>query len=403
MECIETNYGSTLVFCVDATEFDKSDKAMSCAQVKVRMFEVESPNLSNHGHWKCDLTETMQRSTQAVGLELSLQWVRHSGTGSSQESLKSNDFISQIKSIKVRSDSTLSELLVDKVDGESIRKGESIQVKLEAGRIAGCGRYKFRVSLHTQDVSRTRFLDKPLFTSFLDLDTSFDPVDCMENTRPDVCFRFPVSRHCAEPTVVCAHSSELKGSTYMLNKMAELSQEQSLVKKEKDTDHIFECTITEFSPMVFRVMLQYMYTGKLTLQPHSNYNQQSGDISCAERCHFENLYRIAERYEVQSLKETTLKAIRHTLNMSIAISLLTKISLDDLEADDVGHTEKAYQQSVKMMAMDIVKEYILFFGTEIFVLQTEKRPEDLSIRERQHMVSHLGEYVLANLGYLWSV
>lgn len=127
MECIEKNYGSTLVFCVDATEFDKSDKAMSCAQVKVRMFEAESPNLSNHGHWKCDLTETMQRSTQTVGLELSLQWVRHSGTGSSQESLKSDDFISQIKSIKVRSDSTLSELLVNKVDGKSILKGESIQ------------------------------------------------------------------------------------------------------------------------------------------------------------------------------------------------------------------------------------------------------------------------------------
>lgn len=224
----------------------------------------------------------------------------------------------------------------------------------------------------------------------------------MENTRPDVCFRFPVSRHCAESTVVCAHSTELKGSTYLLNKMAELSQEQVLVKKEKDTDHIFECTITEFSPMVFRVMLQYMYTGKLTLQSHSNYNQQSRDISCAERCHFENLYRIAERYEVQSLKETTLKAIRHTLNMSIAISLLTKISLDDLEGDDVGHAEKAYQQSVKMMAMDIVKEYIWFFGTKIFVLQTDKRPEDLSIREGQHMVSHLGEYVLVNLGCLWS-
>ncbi|KAG0021191.1 hypothetical protein BGZ82_011403 [Podila clonocystis] len=402
MEYVEQNYGSTLVFCVVATEFDKSDKALSRAQVKMRMFEAESPNLGSHGHWKCDLTETIQGSTRTVGLQLSLQWVRQGGTDSSQESLKSDGLISQIKSIKVRSDSTLSELLVDTVDGQSILKGESIQVKLEAKRVVRCGRYKFRVSLHTQDISRVRLLDKPIFTSFLDLDTSFDPVEFKEDTCPDVSFRFPVSRHCAESTVVCAHSSELKESGYLLNKMAKLSLEQAWIKKERDTDHIFECTVTEFSPMVFRVMLQYMYTGEMVLQPHSNYSQQSRDHIHAERCHFEDLYRIAERYEVQTLKELVLKAIRHTLNMSIAISLLTKISLDDLEGDDVGNAEKAYQQSVKAVAMDIVKEYIVFFGAEVFVLQADKRPEDLSIRERQHMIFHLGEYVLANLGRLWS-
>ncbi|KAG0086789.1 hypothetical protein BGZ92_007869 [Podila epicladia] len=366
------------------------------------MFEAESPNLSTHGHWKCGLTETMQRNTKTVSLELSLQWVRHNDTGSHQESLKSDDFISQIKSIKVHSDSTLSELHVCKVDGLSILKGDSIQVKLEAERTARCGQYKFRITLHTQDVSQARFLAKPFFTSFLELDTSFDPVESMENTRPDVFFRFPVSRHCAESTVICAHSSELKGSKYFLNKLAEKNQEHGWLKKEKDTNHIFESTINEFSPMVFRVMLQYMYTGKLALQSQINYNQQSRDKTYIDKCHFENLYRIAERYEIQSLKETTLKAIRHTLNMSIAISLLAKISLDDVEGDDVSHTEKSYQQSVKTMVMDIVKEYILFFGTEIFMLQTEKRPEDLSIHECQHMISHLGEYVLANLGCLWS-
>ncbi|KAG0333915.1 hypothetical protein BG000_008790 [Podila horticola] len=322
MECVEQNYGSTLVFCVGATEFDKSDKVLSRAQVKVRTFEAESLNLSNHGHWKCDFTETRQQGTRTVDLGLSLKWASQSGAGYSQESLNSDDLISQIKSIKVRSDTTLSELLVDKVNGQSILEGDAIQ--------------------------------------------------------------------------------ELKGSAYLLKKMAGLSQEQKRVKKEGNTDHMFECTITEFNPVVFRVMLQYMYTGKLALQPHNNFYQQGQDHNRAGRCSFEDLYRIAERYEIQSLKESALKAIRHTLNMSIAISLLTKISLDDLEGDGVDHAEKAYQRSVKNMAMDIVKEYIVFFGTEIFVLQADKRPKDLSIRERHHMISHLGENVLTNLGCLWT-
>lgn len=273
-----------------------------------------------------------------------------------------------------------------------------------------CGRYKFRVSLHTQDISRARFLDKPIFTSFLDLDTSFDPVRCKKDTPTDVCFRFPVSRHCADPTVIYAHSSELTGSTYLLNKMADLNLEK--VKKEKikrekatkeeDVEHNFEYTVTEFSPAVFRVMLEHMYTGKLLLQPH-NYTQQGPDHNRTERCHFEDLYRIAERYEVQSLKEPALKAIRHTLNMSIAISILTKITLDDLEEGDVSHAENAYQQSAKTMAMVIFKEYIVFFGSEIFVLQASKPPEDLSIHERQNLISHLGEYILANLERILSV
>lgn len=225
---------------------------------------------------------------------------------------------------------------------------------------------------------------------------------CKEEVRPDVSFRFPVSTHCANSTVICAHSPELKGSAYLLKKMAGLNQEQKRVKKEGNTDHMFECTITEFSPVVFRVMLQYMYTGKLALQPHNNFYQQGRDHNRARRCSFEDLYRIAERYKIQSLKESALKAIRHTLNMSIAISLLTKISLDDLEGDGVDHAEKVYERSVKNMTMDIVKEYIVFFGTEIFVLQADKRPEDLSIRERHHMISHLGENVLTNLGCLWT-
>lgn len=174
------------------------------------------------------------------------------------------------------------------------------------------------------------------------------------------------------------------------------------VKKEEGVEHSFDCTVTEFSPAVFRVMLEHMYTGKLLLQPHS-YTQQGPDHNRTERCHFEDLYRIAERYEVQSLKEPALKAIRHTVNMSIAISILTKITLDDPEEDDEGHPEKAYQHSARKMAMDIFKEYIVFFGTEIFVLQAVKHPEDLSIRERQNLILHLGEHIVANLGRLWSV
>lgn len=271
-----------------------------------------------------------------------------------------------------------------------------------------CGRYKFRVSLHTQDISRVRFLENPIFTSFLDLDTSFDPVRYKKDTPTDICFRFPISRHCADPTVIHAHSSELTGSKYLLHKMTELNLEKvkekikEKVTKEEEVEHSFECTVTEFSPAVFRVMLEHMYTGKLLLQPH-NYTQQGPDHNRTERCYFEDLYRIAERYEVQSLKEPALKAIRHTLNMSIAISILTKITLDDSEESDVGHAEKAFQQSAKTMAMDIFKEYIVFFGTEIFVLQASKHPEDLSIRERQDLISYLGEYIITNLGRLWSV
>lgn len=126
MECVEQNYGSTLVFSIGATEFDESDKASSRAQVKVRTFEVESPDLSTHGHWKCDFTETMQQGTRIVRLKLALKWIRHGGSGS-KKALKSDDLISQIESIKVRSDSTLSELFTDKVDGRSILKGDSIQ------------------------------------------------------------------------------------------------------------------------------------------------------------------------------------------------------------------------------------------------------------------------------------
>ncbi|KAI9238470.1 MAG: hypothetical protein BYD32DRAFT_460620 [Podila humilis] len=408
MECVEQNYGSTLVFSIGATEFDESDNASSRAQVNVRTFEVESPNLSTHGHWKCDFTETMQQGTRIVGLKLALKWIRRGGPGS-KKTLKSDDLISQIESIKVRSDSTLSELFTGKVDGRSILKGDSIQVKLEAGRVLQCGRYKFRVSLHTQDISRARFLDKPIFTSFLDLNTSFDPVRCKKDTPTDVCFRFPVSRHCAYPTAIHAHSSELTGSTYLLNKMAELNLEKvkEKIKREKvtteeDVEHSLECTVNEFSPAVFRVMLEHMYTGKLLLQPY-NYTQKGPDHNRTESCHFEDLYRIAERYEVQSLKETALKAIRYTLNMSIAISILTKITLDDFEEGDVGHAEKAYHQSAKTMVMDTFKEYIMFFGTEIFLLQASKHPEELSIRERQDLISHLGEYIVTNLDRIWSV
>lgn len=137
MECVEQNYSSTLVFSIGATEFDESDKVPSRAQVKMRTFEVESPNLSTHGHWKCDFTETMQQGTRTVGLKLSLKWVHLGGPGS-KKALKSDDLIGQIESIKVRSDSTLSELFVDKIDGRSILKGDCIQgnnnVALNAAR-----------------------------------------------------------------------------------------------------------------------------------------------------------------------------------------------------------------------------------------------------------------------------
>ncbi|KAG0345627.1 hypothetical protein BG004_003438 [Podila humilis] len=418
----EQNYGSTLVFCVVATQFDTSGESVSYPQVKTRVFEATSENLSSKGHWRCLLTETMQQATRSVDLRLSLKWIHDSEHGLSAL-CEPDSFISQIRSVKVHSDTTLSELVVTRVDGERILHGASIEMNMEAGRVTRCGRYKFRVALHTQDISRSQFLDRPIFTSFLDLDTSFNPTEYLKSSPPDVCFYFPVSSHCFQPTHIYAHSSELKGSNYLLSKFAELKRlRRERDAKAKGKEQNFECTVTEFSPGVFRVMLQFMYTGKMGLkkltipkeeaplqESHQVYDMQQEQkpigFRRAERCHFEDLYKIAERYEVHSLKEPALKAIRNTLNMLFGISLLTSTSLDKSQADISCQipSERVLDESTRTMMMDIVKEYILFFGTEIFSLGDDSREQkkDFSVADGRGMISYLGEHVLGNLVRLW--
>ncbi|KAG0195088.1 hypothetical protein BGX31_006790, partial [Mortierella sp. GBA43] len=97
------------------------------------------------------------------------------GTSTTYNS-QSQEFVRQIKTIKVFSDSTLSELLIKQLDGYSLLRGEFIKIGMQPNRVSMNGRYMFRICFYTQDISQGRIIDTPIVTPYLDLDGNFDPM-----------------------------------------------------------------------------------------------------------------------------------------------------------------------------------------------------------------------------------
>ncbi|KAH7057708.1 hypothetical protein BKA57DRAFT_531057 [Linnemannia elongata] len=450
------DYSSTLTFSVLCSTFDVSEAAPN-TQIKSRIFDKASAILSQYGCWHCIFTETKRKNKAGIELNLSLTWLSYQDPASSssfptsfnlqemgrgQQGVASNarELISRIQSIKMRSDSTLSELLVDRIDGHRIYEGDTIQVKLQSGRVTRNGRYKFRIAFHTQDISRSRFLEYPIFPFFLDIYTDFDPEQYWKDTPPDVCFYFPASRTVHEPISINAHSSALGESQYFAQRLMEVAEEKAA---RESPFYGALCNITEFTPQVFRVMLRYLYTGRLRLKKRSeeaqkrvtsgvtqNENRSSGTATSEvyifgafeteegrkkrrdepNAVFFEDLYRVSERYEIPTLKALSLKAMQCSLNMSVAISLLAKSRLEGQEAGseerdkDGSHRdpETVLNRLQWAMVKDSVKEYIQFFGTEVTTSANDAAPwQDLSVEERNDMVNSLGEDILCNLYRLW--
>ncbi|KAF9948103.1 hypothetical protein BGZ72_009930 [Mortierella alpina] len=438
----EQNYGSTLTFSLVCSKFDDNGKDSSTDSCTItRTFEKCSPSLSQHGHWRCVFTETKRRT---IELQLSLSWLPHQDTpstapqqethlgGSSQ--VFAHELISRIQSIKIRSDSTLSELLVGRLDGRRVLVGDSIQVTIQPDRVQRNGRYKFSIAFYTQDVSRSRFLDHPTFTSFLDIDTDFEPTRHRLDVPPDVCFQFPLFPSPEYPTTILAHSSALQKSQYFALRLAKVAHEKEL---EGTCFSGIMCSITEFTPPVFRVFLRYLYTGQVRLKktPEEGTFRESSPMDMAGTTQmeaayhksqraseigwrrtrvrspgsvfFEDLYRVAERYEVAGLKELSLKAMQCTLNMSIAISMLSKTGdntvLQGHRSED-AEKERLFNKVQMDMAVSIIKEYIQFFGTKLSpprLTPSQDQEEELSLQERKDMIAYIGDFVLRHITRLW--
>lgn len=297
------------------------------------------------------------------------------------------------------------------------------------------GRYKFRISLHTQDISRSRYLEHPLYTTLLDLNPEFEPSQYRRGEPLDICFQFPVKDR--EPIEIHAHSSVLDKSQYFSRRLADIAQEN---EAKKSPFHGIICTITEFSPAVFRVMLRYLYTGRLEILKQLEYISESGAVKASIRSHhsmgtgsndritpgdgrgnkrgrtpsavyFEDLYRIAERYEVQELKFLSLKAIQCNLNITIAISMLAKLPEDACQQGIQsggksfgGETEqdRFFRHTQMEIARDIIKEYVQFFSTEVIVSNATQRPaHQFSVHGRKAMITEVGDCVLSNMARLW--
>lgn len=301
------------------------------------------------------------------------------------------------------------------------------------------GRYKFRIAFHTQDISRSRFLEHPIFTSFLDIYTDFEPEQYWKDTPPDVCFYFPASRAVHEPISINAHSSALSESQYFAQRLTEVTEEKTT---RGSPFHGVLCNITEFTPQVFRAMLRYLYTRRLRLKKRDEEAQKRttsavtqneyrstgtvaseiytfGAFETEERrkkrrdepgaVYFEDLYRISERYEIPTLKALSLKAMQCSLNMSVAISMLAKCQPEGQEKSEerdknVSRRDPAVVLSHLQWAMakDSVKEYIQFFGTEVTTSANDAAPgQNLSVEECNDMINSLGEDILNNLYRFW--
>lgn len=311
----------------------------------------------------------------------------------------------------------------------------NLQVTIQPDRVQRSGRYKFSIAFYTQDVSRSRFLDHPIFTSFLDIDSDFEPTRYKSDVPPDVCFQFPQFPSVEHPTTILAHSCALKESQYFALRLAKVAQEKEL---EGISFSGIMCAITEFTPPVLRVLLRYLYTGQVrlkktpeettfqgsspmdslgTTQMEAAYHksQRASEIGWRRTrvrspgsVFFEDLYRVAERYEVAGLKELSLMAMQCTLNMSIAISMLSKTSYDpelqNPQDDDAKEKERFFNKVNMDMAASIIKEYIQFFGTKLsppVVKHSQGQEQELSLQERKDMIAYIGDFVLRHITRLW--
>ncbi|KAG0299255.1 hypothetical protein BGZ98_010200 [Dissophora globulifera] len=444
----EQHYGSTLSFSIVRSEF-QDVRIDSPTQTVVRTFDKISVNLSQYGSWRCIFEETKQRHRSTIELRLSLSWIPNldpeadgDGAGQAQE------LISRIKSVKLRSDSTLSELLVGQLDGRCLLKGEFLKtVRLQPNRVLRNDRYKFRISFYTQDVSRLRFSQHAIFTSFLDIDPEFSPSEYRRDQPPDITFQFPGTQHKHQQlTTIMAHSSAIQQSEYLAQRVAEVIEE----KTRSGLPYTgVTCAITEFSPDIFRVMLRYLYTGRLRMKSRSreaerqaatvtstraseamsSRNAQSSMRGALDSCvieesgrarmdrvvrsvYFEDLYRISERYEVAGLRALTLKAMQCSLNMSIAIAILAKLSRNpsDIRAEASSSSgamreqeargEKELDAAQVDLAIDMVREYVQFFGS---VVATEEQDQGFETRVEDclEMIHYIGDCVINNLTRLW--
>ncbi|KAG0359295.1 hypothetical protein BGZ54_010020 [Gamsiella multidivaricata] len=403
------HYGLTISFSIVRSEF-KGLNIDSPTQTIIRAVDKIMPHSSVQGYWCCIFEETKKPHQSAVELYLSLSWIPGPETsrrppssltqsGATESSRQIQDFIKQIRSVKIWSDSTLSELLVGQMDGSCLVQGESI------------------------------------------MDPGFDPRDHWRNEPLDIIFHFPVSRFSAEPSTIQAHSSALEQSRYFAQRIADTKKQNA--RGDMRFDGV-TCTITEFSPAIFRVMLQYLYTGHLKIRTPSREVQEIAAVGssmgpeldteclkigpcdrrtrkgCAQgsetpvpgAVYFEDLYRISERYEIPGLKALSLKAMQCTMKMSIAVAMLAKLPYDPREvtgeilrgSDGRNQDENERFDMIQVeLAMGILKEYIRFFGCEASFLITERREGEAepTTEGRLEMIGILGDCVLRNIHRFW--
>lgn len=309
---------------------------------------------------------------------------------------------------------------------------QSFLVRLQSDRVLRNGRYKFRITFHTQDISQSRHFENPLFATFLDINSEFDPIIYHPNEPPDVCFQFPIRDR--DPIAIHAHASVLESSRYFAQQLASIALGKG--NRKRSFFDGTSCTITEFSPAVFRVMLRYLYTGQVEMikqsedgcfesGPPSQMRHVSDPVEydndgpgtnrrrTHEAVHFEDLYRIAERYGVDALKSLSVKAIQCNLNMAIAISMLAKLPEDACQQGLMSRGEsfggddnqdRFFRDTQVGIAMDVVKEYIQFFSTEVTIgnrLESSSGHHRPSIQQQRDMILEIGDCVLSNMIRLW--
>ena len=127
IDATEQDYGSTLVFSIVCSSFDDDDKVkLKAPAIHItRTYDKISTNLSQNGSWHCVFTETKKCHSGVIDVHLSLTWMHKRDTSKQQSTAQ--ELVSRIRSIKVRSDATLSELFVGRVDGREVLRGVATQ------------------------------------------------------------------------------------------------------------------------------------------------------------------------------------------------------------------------------------------------------------------------------------
>ncbi|KAG0048768.1 hypothetical protein BGZ83_006326, partial [Gryganskiella cystojenkinii] len=471
----EQNYSWTLTFSIPPSIFTK-DGSDTSPPIS-RTFHKISPNLSHQGYWNCIFTESKnQQLSELVNLDLALVWLSRfepeqlcqasspdhqadimlstaaTSTTSAlsfsrdktrqQQEVETQELVSRIKTMKVRSDATLSVLQVEPLDGRGILEGRPVHISLQPSRILRNGYYMFRVAFYTQDISQCRPPRQPLFASFLDINPEFDPSRYRPHESTDICFKFPKSQisrflggRAEDPQEIHAHASILSHSPYFTQLIA------NTIQREKDdaSDEILGFEITEFGSEVFCVLLRYLYTGRIEMLPRlmdkgpknaadfdtrlphppclslestspTRRAQQSTPDSTTARqrigsitpVHFEDLYRIADRYEVQDLKALSLKAIQCNLDMTIAVSMLAKLPYDacqqgiETQGESFGgqtDQDRFFRRTQTTIAADLIREYVQFYSTKVDLLGMEHSPPGhlFSVQERRAAIREIGD------------